>query len=190
LPFEIEIKLQVDDLAPIRERLEKMGAQRVGEVIETNIFFDTPDRAMLAADRGVRIRRSRDTEGVAKDRIKITYKGPRGEGAVKRREEIEIAVDRLDNAISLLEQLGYSPNLTFEKRREEWKLDKCIIDLDSLPHIGKFVEIECPTQTEVVKLQEKLGLAKLDGVMKTYADLVSDHLSDVGAGTTELTFTK
>src|SRR6185436_7155127 len=117
MAVEIEIKLKVDDLATVRSRLKEIGAQRVGEVIETNIFFDTPDRGLLASDCGLRIRRKRDVTGSKKDELIITYKGARSEGPVKKREEIEVIVDRLDNATKLLERLGYTPNLRFEKRR-------------------------------------------------------------------------
>lgn len=188
MPVEIEIKLKVDDLAPIRSRLKELGAQRVGEVIETNIFFDTPDRALLANDCGLRVRRKRDVTGSEKDKLVITYKGARSEGPVKRREEIEVAVDRFDNAITLLERLGYTRNLKFEKRRESWKIEKSLVELDSLPELGCFIEIEAPTQTEVLKIRERLGLSDVPGVTKTYADLVTHHLAERGVRGAALTF--
>jgi len=148
--------------------------------METNIFFDTPEHTLLASDCGLRIRRSRDLAD-HDEKLRITYKGPRSEGQVKSREEIEVGIDAIDPAVQLLETLGYVAMLTFEKRRESWKIDKCMIELDQLPHLGSFVEIECPTEAEVLKLREKLGLADVPAVTSTYADLVSHHLSDLGA---------
>src|SRR5205823_629760 len=130
----IEIKLKVDHLAPIRDRLRQVGAMRLGEVLETNVFFDTPDRALLASDCGLRLRRARHLSGDGNEELVLTYKGPRGEGDVKRREEIEVGVDRLDATVQILEHLGYLPMLTFEKRRERWTIDGCKIELDLLPH--------------------------------------------------------
>src|SRR5439155_3670787 len=122
MPVEIEIKLKVDHLSAVRDRLKQLGAKRVREVMETNVFFDTPDHALLASDCGLRLRRSRDLAN-HEEKLVITYKGPRGEGQVKSREEIELGVDSADSAVALLEKLGYVKMLTFEKRRESWKID-------------------------------------------------------------------
>ena len=190
MPVEIEIKLRVDHLAPVRDKVKALGAKLIGEVMETNIFLDTPDRALLASDCGLRIRRARDLVAAGKESLIITYKGPRGEGeTVKRREEIECAVDSLDSAVELLSRLGYQRMLTFEKRRESWKLGRCRIELDTLPHLGSFVEIECNSENEILRVQQKLGLAEHASVVQTYADLVSHFLSDQGKDEDSLTFT-
>ena len=179
MSVEIEVKLKVNHLAPVRDRLRQIGAKRVGEVLETNIFFDTADRALLASDCGLRLRRARDLTGRGgQEELVLTYKGPRGEGDVKRREEIEVGVDRMDAIVQLLEHLGYNPMLTFEKRRERWIIDRCKVELDLLPHLGSFVEIECETEADVQRIREKLGLSKVAAVVQTYADLVAHHLSD------------
>jgi predicted adenylyl cyclase CyaB len=180
MPVEIEIKLKVDELAPVRDRLGQLGATRVGEVLETNIFFDTADRALLASDCGLRLRVNRDIAS-GSEKLKITYKGPRAEGPVKSREEIEVSVDSTDAAVELLERLGYTRMLTFEKRRETWTIEKnCSIELDTLPQIGSFVEIECKSQADVLRIRETLALADVAAVLPTYADLVARHLNDRG----------
>jgi len=187
MPVEIEMKLKVEHLAPVRDRLRALGARHVGEVMETNTFFDTPDRALLASDCGLRLRHSRD--GATKqEKLVVTYKGPRGEGQVKKREEIEVGVDRADAAEEMMERLGYVRQLSFEKRRETWRLDKCTVELDTLPELGSFVEIECPSEADVMRIREKLGLADVPAVTPTYADIVSHHLSDRGHRETTLKF--
>ena len=187
MAVEIEIKLKVDHLAPVRDRLKALGAQHIGEVIETNTFFDTPDRALLASDCGLRLRRSRNCV-TKEERLVATYKGPRGEGQVKKREEIEVAVDKAQPTEQLLERIGYVRQLSFEKRRETWKIDKCTVELDALPELGSYVEIEGGSESDVVRVREKLGLAGVAAVVPTYADLVSPHLNDRGHRETSLTF--
>ena len=189
MPVEIEIKLKVDGSAPIRETLMALGAQRLGEVLETNIFLDTSDRTLLSADCGLRIRRNRSLAG-NEGKLVITYKGPREEGPVKRREEIEVVVDRIDPALALLDRLGFRETLCFEKRRESWRLDDCTVELDEMPMMGAFVEIEGPTEADVTAAQARLGLAALSPVPESYADLVTRHLSDIGEHGTRLTFRK
>lgn len=187
MPVEIEIKLKVHHLAPVRDRLREIAATHVGEVMETNAFFDTSDRALLASDCGLRLRHSRDV-ATKQEKLVVTYKGPRGEGQVKKREEIEFGVDRADGIEQFLERLGYVRQLSFEKRRETWKLEKCTIELDLLPELGSFVEIECPTEADVTKIQEQLGLTDQPVVPKTYPDLVAHHLNDRGSHETTLRF--
>ena len=187
MPVEIEIKLKVEEPALVREKLRALGAQPAGRAMETNSFFDTADRALLAADCGLRIRRSRPLEG-GDEILIITYKGPRADGPVKQREEIEIIVDALEPARLLLERLGYQEQLCFEKRRESWKLGNCEIELDELPRLGSFVEIEGPSEAEVTELQQRLSLSSLTPIMPTYADLVARHLNDTKEPLKRLTF--
>jgi adenylate cyclase class 2 len=188
MPVETEIKLKVDHLSPVRDRLHQIGAKRVGEVMETNIFIDTSDRALLASDCGLRLRRSRDLTAGGVEKLVVTYKGPRGEGDVKSREEVEVGVDSADAIVDILGRLGYSPVLTFEKRRESWSLGRCKVELDQLPYLGSFVEIECPDEADIQRIREKLGLANVKAIVQTYADLVSHHLSDRGHDEDSLTF--
>ena len=188
MPIETEIKLKVDHLAPVRDRLKEIGGKRVGEVMETNIFFDTPDRALLASDCGLRIRCSRDLTAHDCLKLVLTYKGPRGEGDVKQREEIEVGVDAIDAATAVLERLGYGRMLSFEKRRESWALGDGKVELDQLPHLGSFVEIECPHASDIPPIRGRLGLSHVKAIEQTYADLVSHFLSDQGSDEDSLTF--
>jgi adenylate cyclase class 2 len=187
MPLEIEIKMKVEHLAPVRDRLRAEGATHVGEVTETNVFFDTPDRALLGSDCGLRLRHNRDCHSHQEELV-VTYKGPRGEGPVKKREEIEFGVDKAEAMEEILARLGYARQLAFEKRRETWTLDECTIELDSLPELGSFVEIEAPSESEVMRLRERLGLKDVAPVAPTYADLVSQHLSGRGTRETTLKF--
>ena len=187
MAVEIEIKLKVDDLSPVRDRLQQVGAERIGRTLETNIFFDTADRALLGSDCGLRLRHSRNLDG-GSDKLAVSYKGPRAEGTIKSREELEILIDNQDSATAMFARLGYEVVLTFEKRRETWRIDRSTIELDELPQLGSFVEIECPTQAEVLRIRHKLALASIPAVTQTYPDLVSHYLSDRGEGQTTLTF--
>jgi adenylate cyclase class 2 len=187
MPVEIEIKLKVEHLEPVRASLRQLGAKRAGEVLETNTFFDTPDRSLMGSDCGLRLRSSRDVTSGA-EKIVLTFKGPRAEGRVKRREEIEVKVDSLAATADLLARLGYARNLSFEKRRETWKLDRATVELDTVPHLGPYVEIEGSSEAEVTRVQAKLGLSHLTPVIASYPDLVSHHLTDARSHAKSLTF--
>jgi adenylate cyclase class 2 len=187
MPLEIEAKLKVEDLSVIRDRLTAAGAARVGSVLETNVFFDTEDRSLLSADQGLRLRQTIDAASGQKEFI-VTFKGPRLPGMLKRRREIEVGVDAFEATIDLLEALGFRRVLTFEKRRESWTLDACKIELDELPLLGTFVEIEGPSETHVVKAQDKLRLSDHPMVKASYIVMLVTLLRERGDSGRSVTF--
>lgn len=173
MPLEIEAKVRCDDLDAIRQRLRDAGARRLGQVKETNIFFDTPERSLQRADRGLRLRVNRNLD-TGHSTIVITHKGPRQAGPFKARQETELRVDDAEAAAALLEALGYARTLTFEKRRESWRLDECSIELDELPRVGSFVEIEGPTEAQVQAVKDRLGLGALPHIDTPYIAMLEE----------------
>jgi len=174
MPVEIEAKMKVDDLDKVRQRLRALSAIESKNIDEINTFLDSADRALLAKDEGLRVRRNRDAR-TSQDTIVITFKGARQTGAVKQREELELTIEDYDDAIALLSRLGYAPMLTFEKKRQTWQIDNCEIALDDLPELGTFVEIEGPDEICVLRVRERLGLNEVPLIKDSYAALVQRH---------------
>jgi len=179
MPIELEVKLKVAELSPVRARLRELGAERVGQFLETNIFFDTEDRTLLAGDQGLRLRINRNVEDGRQD-YTLTHKGPRQHGSMKNREETEVGVTEPDSAIELVGRLGYGQTLSFEKRRETWKLEGCKVELDELPFLGEYVEIEGPREEIIRQVQQKLGLGDCPMVKASYVALLNTHLQEQG----------
>jgi adenylate cyclase, class 2 len=187
MPVEIEAKMSVDSFDPVRAKLRELGARPAGEHFEVNTFFDTEDRSLLAADEGLRLRMERDVE-TGGERHVVTYKGPRQMGQLKSREEVEVDVSNRDGAVKLLEKLGYLRTLSFEKRRESWSLDGCKVELDELPHLGRFIEVEGPDDKTVLAVRERLGLAHRPIVKSSYIAMLMSHLQERGLPTKSVTF--
>lgn len=179
MPVEIEAKMKVADHEPLRRRLQELGAEARGRFLEVNTFFDTDDRALLAGDKGLRLRRNRNLDTL-EEQFVITFKGPRLNGKVKTREELELAVGDGDAACELLEKLGFHRMLSFEKRRDRFRIDDCSVELDELPHLGCYVEIEGPAEAEVLRVREKLGLASTHLVRASYIALLMAWLQERG----------
>ena len=179
MAVEIEAKMSVDDLEAVRHRLRERGATRAGNALETNTFFDTEDRSLLAADEGLRLRRTRDAETGAEQHV-ITYKGPRQQGRLKAREEVEVGVQGSEGAAELLGRLGYQRMLSFEKRRESWLLDGCKVELDEVPLLGTFVEVEGPAEDAVLRVRESLKLSDRPILKSSYIAMLMSHLQERG----------
>src|SRR6185436_13595210 len=141
--MELECKLAVDSHEPVRETLRAAKATRVGRVREINRLFDRADGSLRAAGCGLRIRRVTVLEGTGPGGS-VTFKGPVQAGAYKLREEIETPVADPDAMERLLTALGYKVHVAFEKLRETWRLGGCLVELDELPRLGDFVEVEGP----------------------------------------------
>lgn len=168
--IELEAKIKVDSLAAVRERLSAVGGQRVGAVLERNHIFDDAARSLLAGDRGLRVRGCRHEDG--RESATLTYKGPQRAGQLKHREEIEVAVGDSADACQLLQALGYQQVLSFQKRRETWKLQDSQIELDELPHLGAFVEIEGADAAGIERARAELGLQDHPLIRQTYIALL------------------
>ena len=187
MPIEIEAKLSVPDLDVVRTRLRELNATPLGSVLETNTFFDSEDRSLLAADEGLRLRKRVDVN-TNETKYIITYKGARHQGQLKSRDEVECAVENDRDAMTLLSRLGFMRVLSFEKRRESWKFGGCSVELDVLPHVGTFVEIEGPSEASILKVRDQLNLSERPIVKASYIALLMTHLQDRGETTKAVTF--
>ena len=172
MPDEIESKIRVPCHAPVREKLKRAQAEYVGLVLETNHLFDDAEASLLQSGCGLRVRECRTLDGPDHPAT-LTYKGPPRPGIYKRRTEIEVRIEDPAAMIDILTQLGFSEHLQFEKKRESWQMRDCRIELDELPEIGCFVEVEGSGEDEIKAALSWLGLTGSDPLRETYAALLS-----------------
>jgi adenylate cyclase class 2 len=161
---EIEVKIPVSDLAPVRRKLEAAGASlQASEHDEYNVLFDDPERKLSGSGRTVRLRR-------AAGRAILTYKGAaRFQAGAKVREERETEVSDPAEAEAILAALGLIPRFRYDKRREEWNCQGSVVALDTTP-IGLFVEVEGDPLT-IRRVVALLGLDASESIPYSYAEL-------------------
>ena len=167
---EREAKLPLSDPdAPriLRARLAALGSPRVAYFWEENRFFDLPGDPLRAADSTLRLRTETPLDGSGADsgeppRHYLTFKGPRDPAAAaagqKLREEVEADVTDPGDAAALLRALGHGLRFAFEKRRERHRLGPCTVEIDELPSLGFFVEVEGPGEAEIEAVIREIGL--------------------------------
>ena len=173
MAIEIEKKYRLtrERVEPLRVRLREAGAGREGGAeFEENVIYTGP--GLDPARRVLRLRR----KGA---RALFTYKERDTSGsAVKRQREEETEVADADALASILEALGYSPALVYEKRRETWRLAGTEVVIDELP-FGLFVEIE-GEEADILDAERLLGLEGDEGVQESYPKLTLLHGADNG----------
>ncbi len=163
--METEIKIEVTDLAPIRARLAALGARHLSTVDEENAYFDR-DGELKARDQSLRLRRDQ--------RVRLTWKGPSDfRDGVVARPEVEITVSSFDDAVVILERLGFRPTERLEKHRETWRLLDVEVALDSFP-FGHFVELE-GARASIEEAAGELGLDARQGIGISYRKLSKER---------------
>jgi adenylate cyclase class 2 len=139
MPIETEIKFRVDDLAELTRRLEAAGfTLQTPRAFESNVLYDTPDRAMRSRTEILRIRSYAGRWTVTHKRLPDV--GP-GEDTHKHRMENETEVADGAALEEIFLSLGLVAAFRYEKWRTEWSDGEGHCVVDETP-IGNYAELE------------------------------------------------
>jgi adenylate cyclase class 2 len=171
---EIEKKYRVssEEAASLRGRLRAAGAEARGEEFEENTLYAGP-----GLERGNRVLRLRRVRG---GRSVFTFKeSMTGAAGIKRRREDETTVADPEALAAILDALGYTPSVIYEKRRETWLVAGVEVVIDELP-FGQFIEIE-GAEESILEAERQLELAATQVELKSYPQLTLEHGARRGA---------
>jgi adenylate cyclase class 2 len=160
---EIEVKAGIEGRDAMAERIIALGGRLVRKVSQEDVYYKHPCYDFKERDEALRLRREGET-------YTLTFKGRRFGSGAKMREEIEVKVDDLKAATSLLQRTGFEKSFVIRKDRAVYFLDRAEISLDLVEGLGEFVEIELTVTDEATEefmkaagqnMKERLyGLAK------------------------------
>ncbi|MFP4141484.1 MAG: class IV adenylate cyclase [Phycisphaerae bacterium] len=191
-PHETETKLKVDSHQAVRAALESMGTAPGPTFLQTDTYYDREGRQLFHAGCGLRLRTFKwlDGPGQGEDRRPLlTFKGPVDpDSRIKRRREIQTYCESSEAMAGILEALDVQPVMVIQKRRTSWAVGECQVELDELPNLGTFVEIEGPGESAVEELAEKLGLGDVPHIEKSYLQLAHDNCRRHDGPCEEFTF--
>lgn len=173
MPVETEVKISVDSFENVRDKILKAGGNRVSSACERNIMYDTIAGELRKEDIGLRLRRETVLHKDGPETVTFTIKGPRASGTIKKRAEFELNLSDFKKAGHLIECIGFSQRLIYEKTREKWILGGTRIFLDALP-FGLYVEIEGETD-DIIVAAKRLGFRVRDFIKKNYLELAADN---------------
>lgn len=180
---EREIKLRLNvDIKAIQRKLRQVNL-RVSKkrVYEVNLLFDTPDGALRAAGKLIRVR----TVGAQNV---LTFKGVSKPGRHKRREEIETHLEDSAAFEKILSRLGYEQTFKYEKYRTEYRSPNQagVVTVDETP-IGNFLEIEGAGRW-IDQTAKVLGFGPSDYVTDSYGALYRQYCQERGITPANMTF--
>jgi adenylate cyclase class 2 len=147
--MEIELKIPLEahfsPIDVISYLLQEFGSASE-ELKQTDYYFSSPTRNFAVTDEALRLRQILTKLG--KEKIELTYKGPKQGESMKIREEITIEVSDYSKSIKFLENLGFQVVTVVKKKRTNWLVDQFIISVDEVEDLGSFMEIEITTLTD------------------------------------------
>ncbi len=178
--LEREIKLRFESAEAAREAVLATGATPVhGRRLQEDCLLDT-------ANDDLRRRRSALRVRMDGGRSLLTFKGPVQPALVKVREELETVVGDGTLLLRLLEELGYHVWFRYQKYREEFALDDCIVAIDETP-VGVFVEIEGGDRG-IAHMARALGRGPADYLLESYRGLFVQDCEQRGVPPTDMLF--
>ena len=160
--LEIELKVRVDSLGPVREKLIAQKARACGRVHEHDVYYNAPHRDFEKTDEALRVRYT-DRHG---DAAVVTYKGPKiQEFELKAREELNTGIDSGRIFEQIIQKLGFVLVSEVDKVRENYRLGEITVSLDTVDRLGTFVEIELAGEIDKKDAMEQIkGIAQELGV--------------------------
>ncbi|MBI3336628.1 class IV adenylate cyclase [Candidatus Peregrinibacteria bacterium] len=149
---EIEVKFLEVNPEDVISSLEDLGAKRVfdGEIVAD--YFDFDDKRLTKNDATIRLR----TKG---DIVELTLKQRKDYEQAKVCDEYEVNVSDAETMKEILKHLSLQFKRRITRHRISYLLGKTRFEIDTVPGIPPFLEIEAPTVEDIKKYAEKLGLS-------------------------------
>lgn len=170
--LEVELKVKIPSLDPVREQLVRKNAGSAGKVHEHDIYYNAPHRDFGQTDEAVRVRYS-------DDHAVVTYKGPKiKKFGLKAREELNFAVESGEIFETMLDRLGFRKTREVNKWRETFKLGNASVSLDTVDGLGTFAEIEVIAEDEgdnptsaIEKIAKEIGVTG-EPILESYLEML------------------
>ena len=178
--LEREVKLRFESAEAARAAVIRVGATPVrSRRLQDDCLLDTADEVLHRRRCVLRVR-------MESGKSLLTYKGPVQPSAMILREEIETVVGDGVVLLHMLEELGFTPWFRYQKYREEFALDDCVIAIDETP-VGTFVEIEGGDHG-IAETAAALGRGPGDYVLDSYRNVFVQHCRRHGLPIGEMLF--
>lgn len=170
--LEVELKVKIPSLDPVREQLVLKKAQSKGKVHEHDIYYNAPHRDFGQTDEAVRVR-------YTDDHAVVTYKGPKiKKFGLKAREELNFAVESGVTFETMLDRLGFTKTLEVNKWRETFRFGSASVSLDTVDGLGTFAEIEVMAEDEsdnptalIGKIAKEIGVVG-EPILESYLEML------------------
>lgn len=165
---EIEVKILEIDKSAIEKKLRAFGAKKVFDGTIDCRYYDLPSRSLQKRGIVLRLRR----KGMCGElTVKTDLKRTKG---AKTAQELETPVS-FELTRQILHSLGYRELIRTRKHRIDYALGAVHFEIDKLPGIPWFLEIEAPSQKALKAMVKALGFLPADAKPWWWADVVEHY---------------
>ncbi len=169
--IEVEVKLPVENLDSIKEKLLKMGFEETGCIEERDTYFDNQQGEIRANGEALRVRETKDHFS-GKSRYQINFKGKKLDACTMTREELETGVENGAVCRNILQAIGYLPaEPEVIKNRTMLRKEPVTACLDNVHGLGEFLELEILADGEEKK---DAALGQIEHILNSLGYRVSD----------------
>lgn len=167
---EVKIKLDTEkDRTKLFARLRDLNAKAMGRDLERNLILDIRDYFKL---RGC-LFRLRETSKSSY----LTFKGPLEESKfsrVNQRMEVNVPVADPKEILRVLKKSEFVVKTIYTKERFTYELKGVSIQVDKIPKLGWFVEVENPDEHKIIETLKLCCLEKFKRITKSYLELIEE----------------
>ncbi len=163
MPVNLELKIKVDSHNSFKRILKKIDAEKRGILNQKDIYYSVPNGLL-------KLRIENGSESL------IYYN--RNEAAKNRWSDYHVAYMSSKGSDKLFSSF-LKTEVVVEKKRELYYYDDTRIHLDTVKHLGKFLELEtlvlngkADAQKRFGKIKELLNLNDYEEIRSSYRDLL------------------
>jgi adenylate cyclase, class 2 len=138
--IEVEKKFALPDLDALKAKLNALGAKPSEPTRQVDAYYNAPHRDFLAPEAISEWLRVRTEDRGSSVNFKRWH--PIDALVKTHADEYETKVEDVEAISRLLDALDFTPLVTVDKTREEWKLPEVEIVFDHVVGAGDFVEFE------------------------------------------------
>jgi adenylate cyclase class 2 len=144
---ECEIRILDIDIDDITNKLEELGAEKIGEYNQKRYVYD-----IIPAQEGKFIRLR--TNGYE---TTLAYKD-KAYTSMSSTKELEMKIEDFSKAHMFLKTVGFLENKYIENKRITYVYNDVEFDIDCYPMIPPYMEIEASNESIVNEFIDRLGL--------------------------------
>ena len=137
--LEVEVKARIDNIEEIKNKLTKINAKKDKIEYQEDIYFNSPIVDFAKTDEALRIRKTITNN---KEKIFITYKGPKLDQKSKTRREIETEIKNQEEFQEIFENLQFKTVRKVKKNRQYYTIENYTISIDEVEGLEPYMEIE------------------------------------------------
>ena len=137
--LEVEVKARIDNIEEIKNKLTKINAKKDKIEYQEDIYFNSPIVDFAKTDEALRIRKTITNN---KEKIFITYKGPKLDKKSKTRREIETEIKNQEEFQEIFENLQFKTVRKVKKNRQYYTIENYTISIDEVEGLEPYMEIE------------------------------------------------